>query len=44
MSRKIINTEGPGMVAATARKGGLIVIVIALVVIGIFEVIARSAH
>jgi hypothetical protein len=42
MSRKIINTEGPGMVAASARKVGIFAIVAALVVLGIFAVLARS--
>jgi hypothetical protein len=42
MSRKIINTEGPGMVAASARKGGVIAIVAFLVVMAIFWVLAHA--
>jgi hypothetical protein len=44
MSRKIINTEGPGLVAASARKVGIIAILGALVVLGIFYVLAKSWH
>ncbi len=44
MSRKIINTEGPGFVAASARKWGLLAILTAIVVLGIFYILAHTGH
>jgi hypothetical protein len=42
MSRKIINTEGPGFVASSARKFGAAAIVAAIVVLIIFRVLANA--
>jgi hypothetical protein len=42
MSRKIINTEGPGLVASTARNLGIAAVVVALVVLVIFRVLASA--
>jgi hypothetical protein len=44
MSRKIIETEGPGLVASSARKYGLAVIGIALVVLVLFLVLSKDGH
>ena len=42
MSRKIINTEGPGLVASSARKFGIVAVLVALVVLIIFRVLANA--
>jgi hypothetical protein len=44
MSRKIIETEGPGFVASSARKYGLAVIGVALLVLVLFFVLSKDVH